>query len=1575
MGAHPWALLLAMSASFFNPSFAFSSHFDPDGTPLSELSWSSSLVVVAVSFSGLFTFIFLMLACLCCKKGGIGFKSWRSESREKRLRMVLRCLPCTGASTVPKTTCNVELGNPGQPSPCPLTKEFDNAEGEEYASEFSAQGSPATQNGPEVYILPLTEVSLPMSRQPGRSVQLLKSTDLGRHSLLYLKEIGHGWFGKVFLGEVNAGLSSTQVVVKELKASASVQDQMQFLEEAQPYRALQHTNLLQCLAQCAEVTPYLLVMEFCPLGDLKGYLRSCHAAEALAPDPLTLQRMACEVSCGLLHLHRNNYVHSDLALRNCLLTADLTVKIGDYGLSHCKYKDDYFVTSDQLWVPLRWVAPELIDEVHGNLLIVDQTKTSNIWSLGVTIWELFELGGQPYCHYSDRQVLTYAIKEQQLKLPKPQLPLSLSDRWYEVMQFCWLQPDQRPTAEEVHLLLSYLCAKGASEAEEEFERRWNSMKPGGSGGGSGSGSSHMGIELSSFPLLEHFSNDGDDVLTVMETSHGLNFEYKWDQGKAEHLPASAMSPRGAARYHELYYSASGSSGGGGGHLSLGVSPSCYECKVQGCPGLHTPSVVPVLSAHSPSLNSEYYIRIEEAASDGSGTDLDYTMCSYSPEFGRSSCWQNKEGQCDSNSSPTVSLTMEPLLGHSAHADSHWEPPDYYSYGGPGDKEVPYYEASPKDCTENYLLKKTSATEWPIPSLQKSIFADPLGVSPSVTYIYKETVSDSVALEIGERECEELEEEEEEEEESSSDSPRSRRDENDESPSSSKPWTSNTSANNNSSHLQTPCEPPANDSWCYRHMITFQGLMAEPLCTVTREEQTLGIKGLRAALLGGEHVTSPHTDSPCQDIALPTEGKISAQVASEEMGVEDSVEDLLMEDEVESQQVSTPSSQEKDLVAVTSPSPSTSDPAHSLVAGDTALPEELIAEGPGVREDPIVVEEASADSSPKVLQEINLESSRYTNSEQERTPDKTVSSTSFPDLDEASDDDDTAELTSGVFTDFPVDCIERQDVMPTFKSLQKQVGTPDSLESLDMPSTTSSCEAFSPTAYVPSSQPKALDSGYDTENYESPEFVLKEPHEPREPESFSQLGKSQDDREEGQAKELSLSDSFSTELKGLDEKNPYRDSAYFSDYDAEGGTREDEEEGDSDGSEVHEPEVSQTHIEGLGKDCLDENGPASDTLSPSPEPTCPGGDGMGCISLVIEEPGMKEVTGSSLSQEVLANGMAVVGLDSNLPRCKAEGTVAVPQTLAFATRSFFLSPVIVDLEVPTVVDEGRDRREGEANLESASKEMEQLGDKARDLSHQEELQSSSGLSLDLSVTPSRPSADLEEEEDDTEDSDESDEELRCYNIQDQSEDSEEDSSTVPIVVAESHSARNLRSLLKMPSLLVETFCDDLERKKKAVSFTEDVTVYLFDQESPTKELAEQPFPGAVEPPLASVPAQKESNGSLTPVNGTANTPNSSFSSSSEGSISEESTAGGFQWEDDFSLMSVKPSVMSSLTSVAPEPALSGLPPTLLPAQKQVLPIQFSRFTVSPAPASRFSITHVTDSDVESVAGRSGNGDRE
>lgn len=50
-------------------------------------------------------------------------------------------------------------------------------------------------------------------------------------------------------------------------------------------------------------------------------------------------------------------------------------------------------------------------------------------SLGVTLWEMFELGNQPYRHYSDRQVLTYVVRDQQLRLPKPLLKVPLAERW------------------------------------------------------------------------------------------------------------------------------------------------------------------------------------------------------------------------------------------------------------------------------------------------------------------------------------------------------------------------------------------------------------------------------------------------------------------------------------------------------------------------------------------------------------------------------------------------------------------------------------------------------------------------------------------------------------------------------------------------------------------------------------------------------------------------------------------------------------------------------------------------------------------------------------------------------------------------------------------------------------------------------------------------------------------------------------------------------------------------------------------------------------------------------------------
>ncbi|XP_016061767.1 PREDICTED: serine/threonine-protein kinase LMTK1 [Miniopterus natalensis] len=1269
-----------------------------------------------------------MLACLCCKKGGIGFK------------------------------------------------EFENAEGEEYTADFSAQGSPAAaaQNGPDVYVLPLTEVSLPMAKQPGRSVQLLKSTDLGRHSLLYLEEIGHGWFGKVFLGEVNSGISSAQVVVKELKASASVHEQMHFLEEAQPYRALQHGNLLQCLAQCAEVTPYLLVMEFCPMGDLKGYLRSCRVTESMAPDPLTLQRMACEVACGVLHLHRNNYVHSDLALRNCLLTADLTVKIGDYGLSHSKYREDYFVTADQLWVPLRWIAPELVDEVHGNLLVVDQTKASNVWSLGVTIWELFELGVQPYPHHSDRQVLAYAVREQQLKLPKPQLQLTLSDRWYEVMQFCWLQPEQRPTAEEVHLLLSYLCAKGATEAEEEFEQRWRSLRP---GGGPGPGLGAAGLALggsgelplaaaSSFPLLEQFAGDGfhadgDDVLTVTETSRGLNFEYKWEAGHGAEAfppPGGMPSPGCPARLQEL-------------------------CAPDGAP----PGVVPVLSAHSPSVGSEYFIRLEELT-PAAGHDPDCAGCAPSP----GAVAPRSEGgdrDKDSDDGAATSLTMEPLLGQAPSAGGPWGSRDHYPCGSLA-QDPPCPSRSPSPRGLMLMERREEDTDWGVATFCPPFFEDPLGASPSGTL---GALQSGARAELGEAEEGRAAQH--------------------------RHWSSNVSANNNRGSRAPGCAVPG---YAGGHTDCCPG-RKQALRAVSELGHPLAPEDPREPLLGPEGAPFGQEPGLCLDLPhlCPAEGLAPATSL-----------------------VTSPWTE----AAVSGGHSPQAGPRFAEEAEGSARPQLPLPPIPTPSQEGALLPTEEASTPTALPASPTPASSQATATEPAQTLDSGSSSLEL----EApgSEDDDITEATSGVFTDLSSDGpqAEKLDLMPAFRSLQKQVGTPDSLDSLDIPSSASDggCEVFSPSAVGTSGgQPRALDSGYDTENYESPEFVLKETHEPCEPEAFG--GPSLEGDSPGAETQLPAS------LSGLSEKNPYRDSAYFSDLDTEPEPPlEPEKRGGGVPAPGPEPDLESPQSPGL------------QPAQPPPEPGVPGEP---------QSPGPQEVSplpppeDSSRAPSPCPSGPTGPRVEPLWPQGPAQ---VPPAPSPGRSKIFLLTPV------PQSAESHRPELQEAGGLLSALQERTGGLGAPR-----------APLCLALPGLPAAPEGRPEAGEEDSEDSDESDEELRCYSVQEPSEDSEEEAPRVPVVVAESQSARNLRSLLKMPSLLSEAFCEDLERKKKAVSFFDDVTVYLFDQESPTRELGE-PFPGAKE---SSPPAPRS---------------------------------------------------------------------------------PFSRFTVSPAPAraSRFSITHVSDSDSGSVGGPAG-----
>lgn len=242
----------------------------------------------------------------------------------------------------------------------------------------------------------------------------------------------------------------------------------------------------------------------------------------------------------------------------------------------------------------------------------------------------------------------------------------------------------------------------------------------------------------------------------------------------------------------------------------------------------------------------------------------------------------------------------------------------------------------------------------------------------------------------------------------------------------------------------------------------------------------------------------------------------------------------------------------------------------------------------------------------------------------------------------------------------------------------------------------------------------------------------------------------------------------------------------------------------------------------------------------------------------------------------------------------------------------------------------------------------------------------GSEVEVSISSDGSGLDGQEDggdaDEEDENSDDSDDDIRAYQLHSSSSDSEDDGvHTVPVIISDDSSAKNLKSLLKPTTLNIEASSSpfaarsNADNSRRAVSFFDDVTVYLFDQETPTKELGDHSLGSNSQVPEFSSPVSTASY-----LNRFTN---------SESSTDEE--GGGFEWDDDFSSPSPaflpktdkdpvsKAMSLSAASRFASPPAAVGrvLEPSWTSSSN------YSRFSISPASIASFSLTHLTDSDIE------------
>lgn len=262
----------------------------------------------------------------------------------------------------------------------------------------------------------------------------------------FLESLGEGGFARVCKGaliKLESDQEDVKIAIKRLKSDVPQAAVENFKKETSILANLQDINILCLIGVSTGEEPRYMVFEYYTDMDLYRFLLdNASKLSGLIPSDISeydlLLDFSLQVASGMNFLVENNFVHCDLAARNCYVTEGNIIKISNLGIGSYKYPSDYSWGHSSALLPVRWMPPEALNTLQFSHM-------TDVWSYGILLWEIYSFGCRPYVGFTNQEAIERIRNLQLLTCPD-----SCPARLFGLMKECWEEnPSDRPQFTEI----------------------------------------------------------------------------------------------------------------------------------------------------------------------------------------------------------------------------------------------------------------------------------------------------------------------------------------------------------------------------------------------------------------------------------------------------------------------------------------------------------------------------------------------------------------------------------------------------------------------------------------------------------------------------------------------------------------------------------------------------------------------------------------------------------------------------------------------------------------------------------------------------------------------------------------------------------------------------------------------------------------------------------------------------------------------------------------------------------------------------------------------------------------------